>query len=52
MFLVAAGAHSEHVQAIICDIKPGSVEGSGDVEMRLFSKKSKGYPLRNHFLKL
>jgi hypothetical protein len=39
MVLIDIGAHSEHVQVIRCDINPGSVEKSGDVENGTISQK-------------
>jgi hypothetical protein len=47
MFLVDAGAHYEHVKVIRCDITPGSVERSRDIDFR---KNPKGVtPLGTHF---
>jgi hypothetical protein len=46
MVLVDNGAHSEHVQVIRCDIKPGSVSKTRDVESEPISGKGNGYTLR------
>jgi hypothetical protein len=43
--LIDSVAHTEHVQVIRCDIKPGSVERSKHVEIRI----SRGSILRNRF---
>jgi hypothetical protein len=39
MVLVDAESHSEHAQVMRCDIKPGSVEKSRDVENDTISRK-------------
>jgi hypothetical protein len=44
---VDSGVHFEYIQVIVCDIKPGSVERSRDVENETISK---GFiPLRSPF---
>jgi hypothetical protein len=43
MALVDTRALPEHVQVTRCDIKPGSVEKTRDVEMGWFQKKFQGY---------